>query len=53
MGNQKRIVVLNPYHPFIKELLDRVKGGADKDTEDNLRIIYNSALIKGGFDLKD
>ncbi len=34
-------------------MLDRVKGGADKDTEDNLRLIYNSSLIKAGFDVKD
>lgn len=34
-------------------MLDRVKGGADKDTEDNLKLIYNSALIKAGFDVKD
>ncbi len=53
LGQQKKIVVVNPYHPFIKELLDRVKGGADKDSEDNLKVIYNSALIKAGFDVKD
>ena len=53
LGSQKKIVVINPYHPFIKELLDRVQSGADKSTEDNLRVIYNSSLIKAGFDLND
>ncbi len=53
LGNQKKIVVVNPYHPFIKELLDRVKGGADRDSEESLKVLFNSSLIKAGFDLKD
>lgn len=53
LGMQKKIVVINPYHPFIKELQDRVIGGADKSSEENLKVIYNSALIKAGFDIQD
>lgn len=35
---------MNPYHPLVKELLDRVQQGADKDTEDMLKMLYNIAV---------
>lgn len=34
MQTHKKSVQLNPYHPFINELLERVKSGADSETEE-------------------
>lgn len=44
---------MNPYHPFVKELLDRVQQGADKETEDMLKLLYNNASQRAGFEIKD
>lgn len=53
LSNLKRIIDINPYHPFIAELLERVKSGADSETEENARVIYNMALIQAGFELAE
>lgn len=49
----KRILDINPYHPFIKELLERVKNGPDEETEESAKLLYEVALLQAGFDLKD
>lgn len=51
--NIKRILDINPYHPFIKELLERVKNGPDEETEESARLLYQVSLLQAGFDLKD
>ena len=46
--NMKKILELNPYHPFVKELLERVKTGADEDTEQIAKVMYDVALMNAG-----
>lgn len=41
----KRIIEINPYHPFIKELLERVKNGPDAETIESAKILYEVALL--------
>ena len=41
----KVIVELNPYHPFIKELLERIKSGPDQDTEEYTKILFEMSLL--------
>lgn len=49
----KKIVELNPYHPFVKELLERVKSGADSDTEQIAQAMYDVALMNSGYIVDD
>ena len=52
MNQSKRTLEVNPYHPFIKELLERVKSGADSETEEQAKILFEVALLHAGFELK-
>lgn len=49
LDNMKKIIEINPYHPFIKELLERVKTSPDKDTEESTKLLYSMALISSGY----
>jgi heat shock protein beta len=49
----KRNVEINPYHPFIKELLDRVKSSPDAETEESARLMFEVALLNSGFPVRD
>lgn len=53
LDNMKKIIEINPYHPFIKELLERVKTNPDKETEESARLLYNVALISSGYYLSE
>lgn len=44
----KKIMEVNPYHPFIKEMLERVKAGAEPDTEVMFKVMYDVALMNAG-----
>jgi heat shock protein beta len=44
----KKILEINPSHPLIKELLERVKDNADQETEDMARMLTETALINSG-----
>jgi HSP90 family molecular chaperone len=50
---QKRNLEINPYHPFIRELLDRVKSGVDSDLEESAKLLFEISLIQAGFELKE
>lgn len=52
-GPQKSILEINPHHPIIKELLERVKDGADEETEDMARLLYEAALLNSGYSLSE
>lgn len=49
----KKIFEINPYHPFVKELLERVKAGADEDTEQIASLLYDVGLMNSGYILDD
>merc|ERR1712048_450395 len=49
----KKIVEINPYHPFIRELLERVKSEVDQDTEESAKLLYEVSLLNSGFQLNE
>lgn len=53
----KKTLELNPHHPIIKELLQRVKDagddGLDQDTVESADLMYNMALLNSGFLIDD
>jgi HSP90 family molecular chaperone len=48
MQNSKKILEINPSHPAIKELFERVKDDPDKETEDLASVLFEGALINSG-----
>ncbi|EAS03085.1 heat shock protein HSP90 (macronuclear) [Tetrahymena thermophila SB210] len=52
-ANQKKILEINPNHPAIKELLERVKEDPDSQTEEIANVLYEGALVNSGYSLKD
>lgn len=52
-SNDKKAVEINPSHPFIKELLEKVKAGADSDTEESAVLLYEVAMMNSGFELSE
>ena len=52
----KKTLDINPHHPVIKELLDRVKqsdGSPDDDTAEIAHLIWHAALLNSGFIIED
>jgi heat shock protein 90kDa beta len=47
----KKTLELNPHHPVIKEMLQRVKAdeNADEETREYGTLLYNMALLNSGF----
>ncbi|CAG8541156.1 10600_t:CDS:2 [Dentiscutata erythropus] len=53
-AKQKKILEINPYHPLLLGLLDRVeKGQTDETSKELVQVLYESTLIRSGYDLKD
>lgn len=60
-GMNKKILELNPGHPLIKELLEKVRetkaqdedGQLNEDLKDMIHILTNGALINSGYQVKD
>jgi len=52
-GTMKKTVEINPYHPFIRELLERVKSEVDQDTEESAKLLFEVALLNSGFQLSE
>lgn len=51
-NNAKKVLELNPNHPIIKELLDRVKDNdreVDKETEDYAKMLTETAVVNSGY----
>jgi len=52
--NQKKTLEVNPRHPLIKELLRRVEDNpADQTAKDMALMMFNTATLRSGFNLKD
>lgn len=50
----KRTLEINPRHPLIVELLEKVTADADdKAAEDTARLLYETALLESGFPMQD
>ncbi|OAY77837.1 endoplasmin homolog [Ananas comosus] len=50
----KRVLEINPRHPIIKELRDKVaKDSEDESVKQTARLIYQTALMESGFTLND
>ncbi|XP_043712786.1 endoplasmin homolog isoform X2 [Telopea speciosissima] len=50
----KRVLEINPRHPIIKELRERVvKDSEDENVKQTARLIYQTALMESGFILND
>ena len=53
-ATQKKTLEINPRHPLIKELQRRVEAEEqDETTSDLARVLYESAVLRSGFTLKD
>lgn len=51
--SMKKILEINPYHPFIRELLERVKTSVDADTEESAKLMVDVALLNSGYLLEN
>jgi len=52
----KKTFEINPHHPVIKELLDRVKssdGNPDEETVEYGDLLFNMAMLNSGFVIED
>jgi len=49
----KRVLEINPRHPIIKELLERVKEDAGQETAEYATVLYEAALLNSGYSLHD
>ncbi|XP_015884861.1 endoplasmin homolog [Ziziphus jujuba] len=50
----KRVLEINPRHPIIKELRERVvKNPEDESVKQTAQLIYQTALMESGFNLND
>ena len=50
----KKIFEINPHHPIIKEMLERVKDNQDDtDTAEMSHLLYNTALLNSGYLLEN
>jgi len=48
----KKIFEINPHHPIIKELLERVKDNIDVETQEMADLLFETALLNSGYQLK-
>jgi len=44
----KKILEINPGHPIMKELLERVKESPDSETEELVKTLTETAMINSG-----
>ena len=50
----KKIFEINPHHPIIKEMLERVKDNPDdEETKDMSSLLYETALLNSGYTLSN
>ena len=53
-STQKKTLEINPRHPLIKELQRRVsEEEVDTTTSDLAQVLYETALLRSGYVLKD
>ncbi|KAI8369541.1 Hsp90 protein-domain-containing protein [Radiomyces spectabilis] len=54
MSMQKKTLEINPNHPIVKTLLERVEADdTDQDTTEMVTILYETTAIRSGYPLKD
>ena len=51
-SEQKKILEINPNHPIVKELLERVKDGANAETEELAKLLTETSFINSGYNLQ-
>jgi len=44
---------INPSHPAVKELFERVRDDPDKETEELATVLFEGALINSGYSLRE
>jgi hypothetical protein len=53
----KKTLELNPHHPVMREMLNRVKDSSDgkigEELEDNARLLFHMSLLNSGFNIED
>ncbi|XP_019627224.1 PREDICTED: endoplasmin-like [Branchiostoma belcheri] len=53
-GSQKKTLELNPHHPLVQELKNRVDTDQeDQTTKELAQILYDTAVLRSGFMLQD
>ncbi|KAI9031015.1 Hsp90 protein-domain-containing protein [Phycomyces nitens] len=54
MLSQKKTLEINPGHPIVKALLERVESDdVDEDTKEMVTVLYETTAIRSGYPLKD
>ncbi|KAI7870187.1 Hsp90 protein-domain-containing protein [Spinellus fusiger] len=54
MKSQKKTLEINPLHPIIKTLLERVENDdTDEDTKELVTVLYETTGIRSGYPVKD
>ncbi|KAJ3111697.1 hypothetical protein HDU96_005450 [Phlyctochytrium bullatum] len=48
----KKTLEINPYHPLIKGLKDKVAQGESDTLKEQARVLYEVTLLRSGFDVK-
>jgi heat shock protein beta len=54
--NAKKVLEINPRHPLIEGLLERVEAGepeTDEQLRDTVQTLWDTALVRSGFSLRD
>ena len=52
--SQKRTLEINPRHPIIKNLLEKItKEEQDEETDDLVKVLFDTAMLRSGFAVKD
>lgn len=53
-AGQKKTLEINPRHPLIRELQRRIENEEqDQTTSDLARVLYEAAVLRSGYALKD
>ncbi len=48
----KKIVEINPYHPMVKALKDKIASGATDSAKDQAQLLFDAALVQSGFGME-
>lgn len=52
-ANQKKVLEINPNHPLITGLLEKVESGKNDDKlKEWVEVLYDTTLIRSGYMLK-
>jgi len=52
--SQKPILEVNPFHPIMQSLLQKIRDGlVDEEIKISIRLLFGSQLLRNGFDISD